>query len=335
MSAIAQTSNRTLMRVFAGLLLAYGNGLVLTRWPGRPIWGGTPEAIGLALLFTVAGSGAAARWTAEPHAGRFLMRCGARLLPGLAAYVVIAAFVAGPMLTQLPWRRYLLRPETRGYLQNILLHQQTNLPGVFLGRPWAGAVNPMLWSLLAGLLGCVAIPVLWRAARHGRVAILAAAAVGTGLTGLWATSSGPWRLAYHADPAAVVSLLAFFMAAVAVRSAVASGRVAIGTDAAILGFVANGVAAAWIGWISLPLLWLTLPVMVAAIERQPVGGRIADPSLGIFLYGFPIQQAILAGWPADPWPIPTCLGLSLAAGLVSWFLVERPALIRAERLLAR
>lgn len=336
MIANARHANRTLLRVFAVLLLAYGNGLVLMRWPATQIWGSSPAAIGLALLFTIAGFGAAALWDVDQHAGRFLMRCGARLLPGLTASVVLTAFVIGPIVTLLPLHRYFRQPGTRNYLQNILLHQQTNLPGVFQGQPWAGAVNPLLWSLLVGLLGCLAIPLVWRLPKPARAVILIAAAACSGLAGLWMASSGLRILVYHADPVAILSLLAFFLSAVAIRTIVGSGRVAIGTDAAILGFVANGLAAAWLGWISVPLSWLTLPVMVAAVEKQPIRrGRLADPSLGIFLYGFPIQQTILADWPANQAPILTCLGLSLVAGLVSWFLVEQPALTRAERVLAR
>lgn len=336
MIANARPADRTLLRVFAVLLLAYGNGLVLMRWPGTPVWGSSPASIGLALLFTIAGFGAAAHWDMDQHAGRFLMRCAARLLPGLSVYVVLTAFVMGPIVTLMPLRRYFRASGTRNYLQNILLHQQTNLPGVFQGRPWAGAVNPLLWSLLVGLLGCLAIPLVWRLPKPARAAMLVAAASCSGLAGLWAAGSGLRILVYHADPVAILSLLVFFLAAVALRTVVASGRATIGTDAAILGFVANGLAAAWLGWISVPLLWLTLPVMVAAIEAQPIRrGRLGDPSLGVFLYGFPIQQTILAAWPTNQAPILTCLGLSLAAGLVSWFLVEQPALAGAERVLAR
>lgn len=336
MIANTRHANRTLLRVFAVLLLAYGNGLVLLRWPDTSIWGTSPSALGLALVFTIAGYGAATLWETDPHAGRFLMRCGARLMPGLIVYVVLTAVVMGPIMTRLPLRRYFLRPETVHYLQNILLRQQTNLPGVFEGRTLAGAVNPLLWSLLVGLIGCLAILVVGRLPKPGRASILIMAAACSGLAGLWGASSGLRILVYHADPVAILSLLVFFLAAVAIRTGTASSHVAIGSDAAILAFVSNGLAAAWLGWISVPLLWLTLPIMVTAIEMQPTRRRsIADPSLGVFLYGFPIQQTILAEWPANQWPIPTCLGLSLAAGLVSWFLVEQPARTRVERALAR
>ena len=61
----------------------------------------------------------------------------------------------------------------------------------------------------------------------------------------------------------------------------------------------------------------------------PVLGRFGvagNPSFGLFLYAFPIQQLIVRRMPGAAYPILTCFALALMAGYLSWHLVERPAL---------
>ena len=70
------------------------------------------------------------------------------------------------------------------------------------------------------------------------------------------------------------------------------------------------------------------------INLKPLG----DLSYGVYLYAFPVQQALIHGFPHlfGAWSLvaaataATCL---LAAG--SWWLVERNALTLKKRLLAR
>lgn len=63
----------------------------------------------------------------------------------------------------------------------------------------------------------------------------------------------------------------------------------------------------------------------------------ADLSYGVYLYGWPVQQAVVALFPAAGalalfFP---ALALTLAVAALSWYLVEKPALGLKRRLLAR
>lgn len=62
-----------------------------------------------------------------------------------------------------------------------------------------------------------------------------------------------------------------------------------------------------------------------SIQLQGVS-HFGDFSYGTYLYAFPIQQMIYSGWGRDM-PFPAYVGLSVifsvAAGILSWFLVER------------
>lgn len=58
----------------------------------------------------------------------------------------------------MPLRAYFLNDLTRQYLANIVLYQQLWLPRVIEGQQWVGTVNPMLWTLVPGVLCCLAVP---------------------------------------------------------------------------------------------------------------------------------------------------------------------------------
>ncbi len=79
----------------------------------------------------------------------------------------------------------------------------------------------------------------------------------------------------------------------------------------------------------------TLPTLAEAVDRRAdnflpqlrwPGGL--DYSYGIFLYGFPAQQAVMAVWPSLS-PLALCVAstaLVLPFALGSWHLIERPLL---------
>ena len=80
---------------------------------------------------------------------------------------------------------------------------------------------------------------------------------------------------------------------------------------------------------------LFLPAAVIAIGslRFPLWDRLtrrADVSYGLYLYGFPIQQAIAALFDLGRSPIGNfliSLPLTLAFAIISWFWVEKPILM--------
>jgi peptidoglycan/LPS O-acetylase OafA/YrhL len=82
--------------------------------------------------------------------------------------------------------------------------------------------------------------------------------------------------------------------------------------------------------------YLMLYAACAVPPRLHTIGRRADYSYGIYIYAFPIQQAVAglggAAWGVLPF-IALCLPLVLLAAALSWHLVERPALTLKHRLL--
>ena len=61
-----------------------------------------------------------------------------------------------------------------------------------------------------------------------------------------------------------------------------------------------------------------------------------DISYGVYLYGWPIQQALQALFPTTAFwlMLPVALALTCAVSVVSWLVVEKPALRLKERIMA-
>jgi peptidoglycan/LPS O-acetylase OafA/YrhL len=88
-------------------------------------------------------------------------------------------------------------------------------------------------------------------------------------------------------------------------------------------FLSESYAAIWLAF---------LPALARPALDPP-----ADLSYGVYLYGWPIQQSLHAGFPTAPALalLPPALLLALLAAALSWYAVEKPALRLKARALGR
>ncbi len=80
-----------------------------------------------------------------------------------------------------------------------------------------------------------------------------------------------------------------------------------------------------------PVLWLGQRRWGGFLVQNPFGGGRIDPSYGIYIWGWPVQQLLLALVGPDVSPLvftPLCLIAAYAAGVLSWIVIERPFLGR-------
>ncbi|MBV9748217.1 MAG: acyltransferase, partial [Acetobacteraceae bacterium] len=281
-------------------------------------------------------------WERTPRLGAFLAKRALRIFPGLIACVLATILVIGPLATSLPLRWYVLNKLTVKYLANVALYLQLWLPGVFQGQQWNSAVNPMLWTLVPGLLCFLAVPALARLPRRSRSWVLLTVAVLCAGAALFLPEGYEQRLPAHLAHILgrdVLIEVPFFLVGALLRWLDERVRGRSGAlwraDLAMLFFAANWIAATWIeGW-DIIVEWVTLPYMAACFGRLSAPllgemGRLGNPSYGLYLYAFPIQQLIVARMPGNPHPILTCAALTVPVAFLSWHLVERPALRWAE-----
>ena len=257
-----------------------------------------------------------------------------RLFPAAMLSALLTVGLLAP-LSALPAAAYLSDPATAQYvLRNALLWSvDYDLPGVFAQNPYPGAVNGSLWTLPVELRCYIAVGLL------GPVVLarpVLANLVFAGLVTMYAVPE--WSHLVTRDPAKW-RLFLFFVAGAALyvnRQRVPVGwlpALALGVLYAATPALPRLHALAYVVLVA----YLTLAVALSRPLPWPERGRFGDLSYGVYLYAFPVQQALIAVLPdlRDGWTIalPAAV-VTLVLAALSWFAVERPALA-AKGTLAR
>ena len=328
MKTAEHRNNFDATRIFAACLVIWGHELQL-RGHAVPLPMGVPiSKTGLDIFFSLSGYLITDSWLRDPHLPRFAARRLLRIMPGLATVVILTAFVFGPLLTSLPIRSYLTAPDTWRYLQNLVLRSQNQLPGVFTDR-FGGAVNGSLWSLFPELLCYATVPLLCVLPRVARMGVLVAAMLTAGRVGFDLMQHGTQIVVWNSDLRFMLLEVQFFFAGSLLRLIDADRAGFYRLDVAILICAARLVLGAGRDTLALQLDPLIVAYLVVAFgrARTPVLDRVSrwgDLSYGLYLYAFPIQQ-FLAGF-GGPHQLPLAMLAAGVMGLLSWHLIERPAL---------
>jgi peptidoglycan/LPS O-acetylase OafA/YrhL len=254
-----------------------------------------------------------------------------RILPALTVEVLVCALVLGPLLTALPLRAYFGDPQFHAYLLSMFADIHYRLPGVFASNPFP-LVNGQLWTIPYELACYIALVILAAAGIFQQrwwlflslVAFYAAQGANTIL-----------RANDQMRGAGGTTLVMSFVAGLVIyryRDKIPwSGRLFLLACAASLALVAvpNGVR-----FSALPISYVTIYLGL----QNPRRNRIAlsgDYSYGLYLYGFPTQQAIMAISPDLRqwyWNLLLAIPCAFLVAAASWWLVERPALAQRKRL---
>jgi peptidoglycan/LPS O-acetylase OafA/YrhL len=294
------------------------NDLIARIVPG--VYGGM---LAVHMFFAISGYLVTLSLLRHPGVLRYARHRFLRIYPAYLACLLGCVLILGPLLSTLPLRDYLSAPGTWEHLRGNLIPISFVwvLPGVFESNPLPHIVNGSLWSL--------GLEVRW----YFYFAVLAAFGV---IRRRWAFSLvaaavlllGAWELHQgKPDPLGYRSLSQCFLLAALFahwRESVRPSHLGIAAIV-LLVFVTLGTpafAATLVVGVVYGVLWCAyrLPAM-----RWP---RDLDLSYGLFLYGYPVQQIIMSGFPTlSPMALcaaATAVAIAVAAG--SWFLIERPAL---------
>lgn len=269
----------------------------------------------------------------------FVMGRVLRIFPGLIVCVLLTAFILGPLVSDLQPVAYFTDPQLVGYLWRTLALTTglASLPGVFETLPAAGTVNMSLWTLKYEVLcyACLAF---------------------AGLLGLFA----PRRRALAATLLAAFIVTVFLEAPDPVQGYTAAENVryfalffATGTLAYLLRdiLVINAVLLAILGLLFYTALGTHYFELASALflgygalcfAALPTGrfrhlANRYDLSFGVYIYACPLQQQIVERLPhASAESQMLIAGLAVIPfALLSWVLVEKPALQARSRLTAR
>ena len=255
-----------------------------------------------------------------------------RIFPALIICCAISTFLLGVLVTTLPASEYLAHRQTWNYfLQNAsLVGVRWVLPGVFETNILKSVVNGSLWTLpiefkmyaVMFALGVASI-----ALKRYR-AVLLTLIIGGYLVFSFATQNA--QLASHTSDAPA-PLIAFFLIGALFyltrKYVPVSTTLALALWGALL--LARGT------FLAVPLYYAALSYSLLAIAFDTTFkihrfAKYGDFSYGLYLYGFPVKQAIIfiVGSMSSSKLFLIAFPITLALAWLSWKFIEAPALKR-------
>ena len=264
-----------------------------------------------------------------------------RIFPALVVEVLLSALILGPLLTNYGLKMYFMDWQFKTYLLNMFGVVHFLLPGMFPNNPVPHIVNGQLWTvpfelkcyeilLLISVLGFYKYKKLLVSV----LGVMAAYVVSQGLVGYAPTTALNSQLILTGDELVLCFLLGvglFRFRDRVIWSAwlgAASGLVAT----VLLVLPLYGGLSISLGTVLAPIPLSYFTVYLGLLNPPKLGLLFGgDYSYGLYLYGYPIQQAVasMGDW-THHWYINFGIALPLTAGVayLSWNYLEKPFLSR-------
>ncbi|WP_376099797.1 acyltransferase family protein [Roseomonas sp. CCTCC AB2023176] len=335
MTSPAHRNGFDAVRIVAATMVIYGHAFPLTGNVGPGFLGNSIATIGVKIFFVTSGFLITRSWLSDPDPVRFVLRRGLRIMPGLIGAILFTILILGPAFTALGLAEYAAHSGTALYLWNILLFPIYYLPGVFTQNVYPGAVNGSLWSLPPEVLMYLLTPfLLGRREQSGRVALpVFCLLLGTLAISLVRVLPTPSQAVVYGTGVTSLLDVAVYFQIGAVCALFGWERFA----RPLLSLAMLGLSAWWVvqnAVLTELVLFLVLPFAVISVGQQRLAFlspilRRNDVSYGLYLYGFPVQQALIAltGNQMTPMAnLAAALPVTLVLAVLSWRLIERRAL---------
>ena len=276
----------------------------------------------------------------------FLLNRAARILPALTIDVLVTALIIGPIFTILPLKTYFSSHGFFSYFENIIVLIHYNLPGVFTHNPYDATVNRSLWTLPFELGSyffvstCIILGLFhkkWLALCALFILAVLIASQGFGLQLPENKGIIVATLRDNFFSEAGQMLYVYFLAGSACylfRNDIPYSPILFAVIVGLFlfcGFVGMGPLPLTLQkLIAVPfVVYIMAFIGVSAMPRLPIFHK-GDYSYGIYLHGFPVQQAIIAVtlpyiW--SPWVhYAVSVVLVTLVAMASWNGVEKPIL---------
>jgi peptidoglycan/LPS O-acetylase OafA/YrhL len=333
----------TLLRLGFALLVVFGHAWEVGGYgpdPAQRAAGVTCGEIGVNAFFALSGFLVTQSWLRSRSAQGYFWRRILRIFPGFWVCLLATGFGLFPWLWArqhgVRWQDAFTQAPFLGYVAHnaLLWIRQATIGDLFATQPATGMANGALWSLFpeflcyvgvvaAGLLGCFASRrkvLLWLAAAiaftiHAGGSMALARLSGHARDTVWYL----WRLDTQAT---------FFV--VGALGCVYAGRLRVGATRMLAGLLLLALALCLhrYGWFA-PLLLPFAVFQAASLIPGAWLDRIGDYSYGIYVYHYPLQQALVflgCGTLGCASFFGLTLALVLPVAAASWHWVEKPSL---------
>jgi peptidoglycan/LPS O-acetylase OafA/YrhL len=311
---------------FHSVALSYGSDATIWRSPL-----GAPISMIVPMFFSLSGFLVAGSLERCQTLISFLGLRVLRIVPALAGEVLLSALLLGPILTTLSLRSYFSTHGFFGYFLNILGDIHYALPGVFQNNPFPTMVNGQLWTVPYELICYLIIAAI-------------------SICGLMRR-----RVLFLLAVIALHVLMSLYLISYSVQTVEGdTGLLPMNFLIGVL-FYFYREHIPWNGGLFLAALVSSL-VLRSTLFGQPFSmvfvtyvttylgltnprrSRVllgGDYSYGLYLYGWPVQQAVASIGPATHhWHLNILIALPSVClmAFVSWWLVEKPSLRLRGRL---
>ena len=333
-SLLAQERNNNfnLLRFLAATAVIFSHSYALTghsidepllRWSDGATYFGL---LGVTLFFIISGFLVSKSLAERRTVRAFAAARALRIYPGLVAATLFSAALAGALST-VSWGEFLVDPETYRFVTRNSLgwYIKYVLPGAFVDNPYPRIVNGSLWSvpIELSMYVCCAIagvvPLLSRR-RWFNTAFIAGFV-------LFAVRPD-WFVLFPRIPHVRLLTLAFAFGALAWvnRDEIALSPWVAGVALLLLAVNPADIVR---GPASVALLTYVLLTLALHPKLRLAGfNRVGDYSYGLYVYAFPIQQALVhVQRDLGPFALfAAAFALTLLVAIASWHGMEKPAL---------
>ena len=298
-------------------------------------------ALAVGVFFVISGMFIARSWMSDPHLGRFALRRVARIVPGLFACLLITTVLAVTLFSADGWRGLLQTAPWRYIFGNTVLHwlqynippAQLALPGVLGGQHLNGPLWTLYWEgrmyVMVALIGLAAALPLRQWMRGAALFLLLAANLFPDVAGGYIWEVRMWSL----------FLVGMLLQTLAPAVHIGWRHVACALALLLLNWTRSAsLTPSPLTWFGIALLAVTLALAVGS-ARLPWAGHVQrhDYSYGVYIWHWPLTLMLREILPPLG-PLAFCSVAILAVlplAMLSWHLVEAPALRATRRWMAR
>ena len=257
--------------------------------------------------------------------GKFIPYIKARaikIFPSLC-FTIVLLMIAGGFISELGMRSYWAQKKTWRYLLNCCLILQHDLPGVFTHAPYVSTVNGALWTLPVEFLCYIGCFIFYRAGfmKKRRCLISIPAVVLFVFIIYYLAAENPILLS------AVNACFFFYIGMIYYvyrENIVLKWQYACAAGAGLV--VSSMVRMAVVGlYLFFPYLLLVLWYGIRQISSRIAS--LGNYSYGMYLWGFPIQQAVIYLHGNQMSPVRNILlslPISIMMGALTYYLCEKP-----------